>query len=119
MALQVRAYAAVAASGVRTISSELAGPRFFAEGLFSAAPALAVPMPAKTVDLIMQPHMVFEVEAGADEFNFDNAWPDGSPKASFHKERLFHLGRSSRREWWHPIEGEILAHARALDLMRG
>ena len=90
MASRARRDAAVAASGVCSVSSGLSGPRFFAEDLFLAAPAVAATMPNKKVIFNLMPDMVFVFESGADEFTFDNTWPDGSPKTSFHKKRLSH-----------------------------
>ena len=77
-------------------------------------------MTIKKVNFASQPHLIFVFESGADEFAFDNQWPDGSRKLSFHMETSYRPRRSSRRERWRPFEGEeVLAHARALDLMRG
>ena len=63
---------------------------------------------------------VFVSEPAADEFTFDNKWPDGTPKLSRQKEKLFHPRQGScRRHWWRSLEDEVSAHAHALDLMRG
>ena len=121
MASRARGRVDAVPSGWRNTSSQPSGPRYFAEDFFSASPVLTVarPKPIKKVDFAAQPHIVFVVESGADEFTIGNRWPDGSSKASFHKERLFSPRRRSRRKRRHPVEAEVLAHARALDLMLG
>ena len=77
------------------------------------------PKSIKKVDFAAQPHLILVFESGSDEFTFDNRWPDGSPKVSCHKEKLFIPRRRRRSNWCSPIEDEVIAHARALDLLRG
>ena len=75
------------------------GPRFFAENFISAEPALAASQRiVQTREVAGHSPMYRTVDSGYDEFIFDNVCPDGSPKKSFHKEKLFHTRTVGRRD---------------------
>jgi len=113
---------AVAPSGCRSATPGLSGPRYFAEELFQATAAAPAAMKSdKVITFASAPEIVLIVESGADEFTFDNTWPDGTPKVSHYRQTDFHprAGRSRRCDQRHLAEEEVRAHARAVGLMQG
>ena len=89
------------------------------EGVSVAMPRLAVVREKlkKTVKFVEQPTVVLIVGNDADGYTFDNKNPDGTPAVS--QTTMRKKKRKKRLFWPCPIEAEILAHARATNLMLG
>ena len=78
-------------------------------------PCTAAGHQRKAVRFAGQPSVVIIVDSGTDEFTFGNVNKDGTPKVSQTAERR----RKTRRGHCCPFSAEIVAHAKATDLLHG